>query len=88
MIIFNDVWLSYWSNNKYKKELEFYLIGYFVLAVITALFLLAKGVLFGQFTSISAIKNQKKLVYAVMRSPMSWFDVTPAGRILSRTNKD
>lgn len=88
LIIFNDVWLSYWSNNRYNKELGFYLIGYLILSIVTALFLLAKGIMFGIFTSKSAIRNYKKLVYAIMRSPMGWFDVTPAGRILSRTNKD
>jgi ABC-type multidrug transport system fused ATPase/permease subunit len=31
---------------------------------------------------------QKKLIGVLLHSPLSWFDVTPTGRIISRTTKD
>jgi len=27
------------------------------------------------------------MLYSILRSPLSWFDSTPSGRILNRTNK-
>lgn len=31
---------------------------------------------------------QRQLIKALLKSPLSWFDVTPTGRILARTTKD
>ena len=35
-----------------------------------------------------AAKFHKKMLYAILRSPLSFFDVTPLGRILNRFSKD
>lgn len=47
-----------------------------------------KGIFFAKFI-ISTSKNiQNQLIRKLLQSPLSWFDVTPTGRILARTTKD
>ena len=35
-----------------------------------------------------AVNLQNKLLFSIFRSPLSWFNTTPSGQILTRTNKD
>lgn len=36
----------------------------------------------------ASIKFHKQLIYGVLRSPMSFFDTTPVGRIINKFAKD
>ncbi len=47
-----------------------------------------KGRLFAKFITATAQTIQRKLIYVLLHTPLSWFDVTPTGRIISRTTKD
>lgn len=66
----------------------FYIIGYLILGIVTGLIIYFKGLFVGLFIKKSGISLQLKMVTAIFRSTMGWFDTTPSGRILSRTNKD
>lgn len=47
-----------------------------------------KGVFFAKFILSTSIVIQRQLIKALLKSPLSWFDVTPTGRILARTTRD
>jgi ABC-type multidrug transport system fused ATPase/permease subunit len=47
-----------------------------------------KGIFFAKFILSSSRVIQQKLISVLLKTPLSWFDVTPTGRILARTTKD
>ena len=63
-------------------------MGYLIVGVVTSLAIVGKGLVFGLFIIKTAINMQGQLMQMIFKSTMSWFDITPSGRILSRTNKD
>lgn len=44
--------------------------------------------MFPKFILSTSKVIQRQLIQALIHSPLSWFDVTPTGRILARTTKD
>ena len=50
--------------------------------------LYVKGVFFAKFIISTSRVIQRQLIKTLVKSPLSWFDVTPTGRILARTTKD
>lgn len=53
-----------------------------------AILILLKGYFFANFIVASARIVQKRLINALLHTPLSWFDVTPTGRIIARATKD
>ena len=47
-----------------------------------------KGLFFAKFIISSSRVIQRRLINSLLKTPLSWFDVTPTGRILARTTKD
>jgi ATP-binding cassette subfamily C (CFTR/MRP) protein 1 len=47
-----------------------------------------KGIFFAKFIISTSRVIQKNLIDTLLKTPLSWFDVTPTGRIISRTTKD
>ena len=86
--IVNDWWLGQWSDDAYGLSSGTYIYIYASVGVAAAVVTLLKGVFYGFFTRNSAQNIQASVLWAVLRSPTSWFDVTPMGRIINRTNKD
>jgi len=43
---------------------------------------------FARFIIASSRVIQRTLIETLLKTPLSWFDVTPTGRIISRTTKD
>ena len=88
----SNYWLSYWSteseNGIDKKKTTKFLIIYGVIGISQGIFSalgyfgLTKGVL------RASLDLHNKMLYTIMRSSMSFFDVTPLGRILNRFSKD
>ena len=81
-------WLSIWSNGTYGFSAGGYIAIYVLFSLGTSLCALGRGFIFGMFTRQTSLTLFAKQIYAIFRSPMSWFDVTPSGRILNRTSKD
>mmetsp|Transcript_24704 Transcript_24704/g.28768 ORF Transcript_24704/g.28768 Transcript_24704/m.28768 type:complete len:1543 (+) Transcript_24704:13-4641(+) len=86
--IINDWWLGVWSQDKYGLQSYQYIYIYAIIGVATAIIALIKGICFGFFTKRSAQVIQAGVLWSVLRSPISWFDTTPTGRIINRTSKD
>ncbi|KAJ1981339.1 hypothetical protein H4R34_002105 [Dimargaris verticillata] len=88
-----DFWLKVWSNaNADAKEPvdnTYYLGVYAGLALFAAVCAAIAPLILWVFCAIRAAKQtHEALLYSVLRSPMSFFDTTPLGRILNRFSKD
>ncbi len=47
-----------------------------------------RGLFFAKFIIRTTKIIHRKLINSLLKTPLSWFDVTPTGRILARTIKD
>lgn len=47
-----------------------------------------KGKFFAQFIISSSGVIQRRFIKTLLHTPLSWFDVTPTGRIMARATKD
>ncbi|KAG5355964.1 Oligomycin resistance ATP-dependent permease YOR1 [Yarrowia sp. B02] len=89
VMLFTNVWLSYWTENKWPQYGDGLYIGIFVMfGILTCiLFFLC----FYTLTTIgnnATAKMHIEAVDGILHAPMSFFDTTPLGRIMNRFSKD
>ncbi|CAG8452470.1 10619_t:CDS:10 [Ambispora leptoticha] len=85
--------VQYWSSENEKKgeneNILLYLGIYGLIGVIYSLMTIFQTIVLWVFCAIrSARRLHKEMLSGVVRSPMSFFDTTPLGRILNRFSKD
>ena len=87
-----NIWLSRWSGDPLAttqiSTRNMYLAVYGVLGLFQGLSIMMGTVLFAKYTLNAATKLHKTMLVRILRSPMSFFDTTPLGRILNRFSKD
>ncbi|KAJ1654030.1 hypothetical protein IWQ61_005966 [Dispira simplex] len=90
-----SVWLKYWSNANDNAGPEgtpyniFYLSVYGALGLISSLAAMVVSIVVWVFCAIRAARTtHDTMLQNVIRSPMSFFDTTPLGRIVNRFSKD
>ncbi|EXJ83852.1 hypothetical protein A1O1_07480 [Capronia coronata CBS 617.96] len=86
-------WLKRWSeiNESYgsNPEVGKYIGIYFAFGIGGAGLVVVQTLLLWIFCSIEASRKlHDRMAYAIFRSPMSFFDTTPVGRILNRFSSD
>jgi ATP-binding cassette subfamily C (CFTR/MRP) protein 1 len=91
--IAGSVWLKNWADRNTEAgsnpEVGKYIGIYFVFGVGAAVLTVVQTLILWIFCSIEASRKlHEKMATAIFRSPMSFFDVTPAGRILNRFSSD
>lgn len=86
--VFSDWWLGEWGSDKLELGSNTYIIVYAGISVAVAILIFLKGYFFANFIVSSSRVIQRKLIQTLLKTPLSWFDVTPTGRIISRTTKD
>ncbi|XP_074600432.1 multidrug resistance-associated protein 1-like [Brevipalpus obovatus] len=87
----SNVWLSKWSatgGNLTESDTRYFLGVYGILGGLQGLFILLGSIPLVYGTLRASIGFHKDLLYRVLRSPMSFFDTTPSGRIVNRFAKD
>ena len=84
----NDWWLGSWASDQFETSLGVYIGIYLVFAIVGSLMVFVRCVFFFKFALKTSQKLQKNLMMAIFKAPMAWYDMTPIGRILSRTSKD
>lgn len=88
-LLFTNVWLSFWTEYKFKDLSDAFYIGiYAMLSLLnipltTCLFIFYARLVI-QSSRLINIEAMKRFLYV----PMSFMDVTPIGRILNRFTKD
>eukprot|EP00672_Neobodo_designis_P009213 CAMPEP_0174878814 /NCGR_PEP_ID=MMETSP1114-20130205/82947_1 /TAXON_ID=312471 /ORGANISM="Neobodo designis, Strain CCAP 1951/1" /LENGTH=1291 /DNA_ID=CAMNT_0016114203 /DNA_START=29 /DNA_END=3901 /DNA_ORIENTATION=- len=91
--LFGDLYLSWWATRtpafgKYEHTGDEYLMWYGILIAITGVFVVLRMVpLVAGMVNASRLAHSR-VVTALLKSPMSFFDTTPTGRILNRCSKD
>ncbi|KAI9672198.1 MAG: hypothetical protein M1831_002012 [Alyxoria varia] len=88
-----NVWLERWSeaNASYggNTEVGKYLGIYFAFGIGSAVLVVFQTLILWIFCSIEASRKlHERMAIAIFRSPMSFFETTPAGRILNRFSSD
>jgi ATP-binding cassette, subfamily C (CFTR/MRP), member 1 len=86
--VFSDWWLGEWGSNSIDITSNVYIIVYASISVAVGILIYLKGYFFANFIISSSRIIQRKLIQALLHTPLSWFDVTPTGRIISRATKD
>jgi ATP-binding cassette, subfamily C (CFTR/MRP), member 1 len=88
-----SVWLKTWadanSDSGANRDVGKYLGIYFGIGIGAALLTVCQTLILWIFCSIEASRKlHERMATAIFRSPMSFFDTTPAGRILNRFSSD
>ncbi|KAL2137148.1 hypothetical protein VTI74DRAFT_7695 [Chaetomium olivicolor] len=91
--IAGNVWLKNWAERNTEAgsnpNIGKYLGIYFVFGIGAAALTVVQTLILWIFCSIEASRKlHERMATAIFRSPMSFFDVTPAGRILNRFSSD
>jgi len=86
----NQAWVAYWSSDDtYKNnELSFYLAGYGLTGFGFLVLILSSTLSLMLFGVRASRSTHNQLLDSVLRAPISFFDRTPTGRIVSRFARD
>ncbi|KAF2763770.1 ATP-binding cassette glutathione S-conjugate transporter [Teratosphaeria nubilosa] len=88
-----SVWLKQWSevNSEYggNPDVGKYIGIYFAFGIGSAVLVVLQTLILWIFCSIEASRKlHERMAFAIFRSPMSFFETTPTGRILNRFSSD
>ena len=86
--VFSDWWLGEWGSDSLHMPSNTYIIVYSAISIAVGALIYLKGVFFAKFIVATSRVIQRQLIQQLLKTPLSWFDATPTGRIISRTTKD
>jgi len=86
----SNAWISLWTaDSTYQNNSRFFYLGYYSLFSVTlGVFTFFRSYFLAKFGVNASGTLHKNLLASVLNAPMSFFDTTPTGRILSRFSKD
>lgn len=89
----SSYWLMFWSQHNVKnganKDIMFYVAIYALLGIGSGFATLLRAVAMWTLCSIRASKKlHSDMAQSVLRSPLSFFETTPLGRIINRFGQD
>ncbi|XP_077967877.1 ATP-binding cassette sub-family C member 5-like isoform X2 [Styela clava] len=76
------------ANISEGDRLGFYQAVYFIILIITLIIVVLKALMYTHIVIGASSRLHDKIFRVVFGSPMSFFDVTPTGRILNRFSRD
>mmetsp|Transcript_35464 Transcript_35464/g.63920 ORF Transcript_35464/g.63920 Transcript_35464/m.63920 type:complete len:1391 (+) Transcript_35464:334-4506(+) len=88
--VVTSIWISIWTaDSTYENQTEtFYIVGYAITSVLVGVMAFIRSYGLASFGVRSSFHLHGRILRSVFRAPMSFFDTTPSGRILSRFSKD
>lgn len=91
--LMTSVWVAMWtadapSDYSNGKSETFYIVGYLLLSILLGIMNFIRSYALASFGVRSSFVLHGKVLRSVLKAPMSFFDTTPTGRILSRFSKD
>lgn len=84
----SGLWLSAWSSDDNPERRDGYLLGYGLFLLMLCVFSFVLWIVFMLGCLRASASFHSELLHSVMRSPLSFFDTTPMGRIVNRFSKD
>lgn len=88
MQVLNSYWLVWWEENTFPLSRGAYMGIYAALGVGQAIFTFLMGASMGYLSFYACKTLHQRAMFRTMYAPMSFMDVTPQGRIMSRFAKD
>ncbi|WEJ95669.1 hypothetical protein PSN45_003193 [Yamadazyma tenuis] len=86
---FINVWLSFWTENKFKNRSEGFYIGVYALLSFMSVILLAfVFTIIVRMIIVASRRINVEAIRSILHVPMSFLDATPTGRILNRFTRD
>ena len=91
--VMTSVWVAMWtadapSGYSNGKSETFYIVGYAILSILLGIMTFIRSYALASFGVRSSFNLHGNVLRSVLKAPMSFFDTTPTGRILSRFSKD
>jgi ATP-binding cassette subfamily C (CFTR/MRP) protein 1 len=88
--ILSSIWISIWTaDSSYQNRTEsFYIVGYALTSILMGFMAFTRAYGLARFGIRSSFNLHRHVLRSVLRAPMSFFDTTPTGRVLSRFSKD
>ena len=91
--LMTSVWVAIWtadapSGYSNGKTETFYIVGYAILSLLYGAMTFVRSYAIASFGVRSSLALHGSVLRSVLKAPMSFFDTTPTGRILSRFSKD
>ncbi|EGF81682.1 hypothetical protein BATDEDRAFT_19380 [Batrachochytrium dendrobatidis JAM81] len=86
--VMTDQWLAYWSSNRFHLHRDTYIGTYVGLGAVQVITSVSYGAIVSYFGAIASKQIHEHALSGVFRSPISFFDSTPLGRITSRFSRD
>ncbi|KAJ2745284.1 hypothetical protein GGI20_002307 [Coemansia sp. BCRC 34301] len=97
-LVLSNVWLKIWSSANETRERNgtpeshgvlFYIAVYGVLGLVSSVLSYGQSIVLWSVCAVRCGRTtHRNMLDSVLRSPMSFFDTTPLGRILQRFSKD
>ncbi|KAI0371903.1 multidrug resistance-associated ABC transporter [Pilatotrama ljubarskyi] len=85
----NNVFLGFWTSQSIRGfDQAEYMGTYAALGIGSGLFSFGLSLTISMLSLTAGLRMFKAALIAVLRSPVSFFDTTPMGRIMSRLSKD
>ncbi|KAF9894054.1 hypothetical protein FE257_009027 [Aspergillus nanangensis] len=85
-------WLKHWSEMSEvlkKPPVGKFIVVYLALGLGSSLLVIVQNLILWIFCSIEASRKlHERMAFSIFRSPMSFFETTPSGRILNRFSSD
>ncbi|GME91444.1 unnamed protein product [Ambrosiozyma monospora] len=93
LYVASTYWLKHWSEHNAKRgtnsDALFYVSIYALFGIGSGFFTLIRSILMWGMCSIRASKKlHNDMAVAVLKSPMSFFETTPMGRVMNRFSQD
>ncbi|KAF2113639.1 P-loop containing nucleoside triphosphate hydrolase protein [Lophiotrema nucula] len=82
------LWLGFWTSNRFALSRNNYVAIYVCLAISQALLMFLFTASISNLGSISSRRTLDRATEKVMRSPQSFHDTQPLGRIINRLSRD
>ncbi|KAH7573569.1 hypothetical protein JRO89_XS03G0173700 [Xanthoceras sorbifolium] len=82
----SDFWLAYETSEDHAFVPSLFIIVYVILAAISSIFVMIRSFLVAFLGLKTAQMFFNQLLNSILHAPMSFFDTTPSGRILSRVS--
>lgn len=84
----SDYWLAYQTSDELNFVASLFIGIYTAIAVVSCVFMAVRSVLVAFLGLKTAQSFFNQILNSILHAPMSFFDTTPSGRILSRASSD